>query len=1016
MSDVSLPLCIRLSLAGALIGGVFLAACAKPPKPPEPVAPMALSDLGINATESRPFIQTNKEAAFFYGEAAGPQTTGYQGLNIRGFLFLDDWQWTAQGTALGSDHFTGATIYPDHAERRYAGGLSERITLIDNTDALLVEPQGSGPLRLQPLFNDGRSDTYYDIRTSGSALLLARKNHLTRSSTNDYPIWLAIKAAGADVTVSPQILIAGGLKPSMFSPGALDLPSATPVVFAFADTPEDALALADRVLTDRDALEAARAQRMQQLLNDSHIVTEDARFNAAFAWTRLSMDALVMNQRGKGVFAGLPWFNNYWGRDTFISLPGAFLVTGRFEEARDILTSFSQFQNAQSTDPAYGRVPNFVSLDNVTYNTADATPWFVIQAAAYADHSGDTAFLQELWPVVERAADGALRSLDGEYFLKHGDQETWMDASAGPGREWSPRGNRAVEIQGLWYQQLLATARIADAVGYADKAGTYRAMARTLATAFMERYYDANAGLLVDHLNADGSPDHQLRPNQFLALRAFDLDPGTKRDITRKAAAALVYPYGVASLEQNDDNFHPWHEAPQYYVKDAAYHNGTVWGWLSGPVVSLLAEQGAAEKAYEQIQNLNHLCLERGTVGVLPELLDALPRPGKTEPNLSGAVFQAWSHAEYLRNVYQDFAGVTYVAADHVRLQPRLPQSWGRTQVRFRLGAGAVVATLQRQDPKLDVWLRGEGTLPGSARVSVAAAGVVKDVAVKEGVSVHVVLSADRVEVNEQSRKPDDTYVEPDTSYWSDFAWQQPRLRDNLPALQGGGYPLLDLATIKQTSSTANTVLSVTDPAGDDRGATGTYVYPTGSQFQPGILDGTGLEIREDSGAYYFNLRFKALVQPGWNPQYGFQLTMAALLFDTGVSGQLTVGRNAQYTLPSGQSYQYVIYVGGGLLVEDATGKTLAEYRPQPADVANPLGSADTATVSFRMPKTILPSLPQGTRVTVLVGSQDDHGGGGLGDFRNVGTDAGDWVGGGKTDPAGPNVYDVMSGTIYTGP
>src|SRR6185436_4458070 len=123
------------------------------------------------------------------------------------------------------------------------------------------------------------------------------------------------------------------------------------------------------------------------------------------------------------------------------------------------------------------------------------------------------------------------------------------------------------------------TADMADALGHADLGKTYRARAKAVSDAFLSTYYDDKKGLLIDHINADGSPDQKLRPNQFFALRSFDLDPELERKITRNAAASLVYPYGVATLDQNDDEFHPYHEAPQYYPKDAAYHNGTVWPW-----------------------------------------------------------------------------------------------------------------------------------------------------------------------------------------------------------------------------------------------------------------------------------------------------------------------------------------------------------------------------------------------------------------------------------------------------
>jgi glycogen debranching enzyme len=90
----------------------------------------------------------------------------------------------------------------------------------------------------------------------------------------------------------------------------------------------------------------------------------------------------------------------------------------------------------------------------------------------------------------------------------------------------------------------------------------------------------------------------------------------------------LTYPYGVASLAQTDDNFHPYHEFPPYYPKDAAYHNGTVWTWLQGPVISELGAGGKEETAFVLTQSVIHQILDRGAVGTQSELLDALARPG----------------------------------------------------------------------------------------------------------------------------------------------------------------------------------------------------------------------------------------------------------------------------------------------------------------------------------------------------------------------------------------------------
>ena len=124
------------------------------------------------------------------------------------------------------------------------------------------------------------------------------------------------------------------------------------------------------------------------------------------------------------------------------------------------------------------------------------------------------------------------------------------------------------------------------------------------------------------------------------------------------------------------------------------------------------------------------------------------------------------------------------------------------------------------------------------------------------------------------------------------------------------------------------------------------------------------------------------------------------------------VGHKAYYEMPAGTGFQYAIYIGAGFEVEDVSGHVIAAYAPQAADVIDPLGSVDTKTISFRIPKSVLPSVPEGTTVTVLAGSQEDYGNGSMGDFRAVGPTAAQWVGGGKTVSGDPNVYDFASGTV----
>jgi hypothetical protein len=81
---------------------------------------------------------------------------------------------------------------------------------------------------------------------------------------------------------------------------------------------------------------------------------------------------LVKRGKGKTIVAGYPWFTD-WGRDTFISLRGICLATGRFSEARDIL---HEWANVVSEGMLPNRFPD--QGDEPEYNSVDASLWYIV--------------------------------------------------------------------------------------------------------------------------------------------------------------------------------------------------------------------------------------------------------------------------------------------------------------------------------------------------------------------------------------------------------------------------------------------------------------------------------------------------------------------------------------------------------------------------------------------------------------------------------------------------------------
>jgi len=440
---------------------------------------------------------------------------------------------------------------------------------------------------------------------------------------------------------------------------------------AWGKNAEEALTRALQLAAE-DAIQHHRAAT-SDILSSMDIATGNDEFDKALRWAAFSGWSLVTREYGLGIWAGLPWFRDNWGRDTFIALPGILLVTGHFAEAREIIRTFANRQNTDPTSPDFGRIPNrWRSPDDVIFNTADGTLWFIREVWEYVQYTGDTAFALEMKPFLDRALTADITRSDEHGFLQHGDADTWMDARIRGKEAWSPRGDRAVEIQALFYTALLCGARIAELAGDFGHAAHYREAASKLRSSFLHYFWRPEANRLADRLYSHSEEaDLRVRPNGCIALAASAILPEEQALLPIEIEAVvladcvsrLVYPYGVASLWQEDPLFHGRHDGSPLYHKDAAYHNGTIWGWNAGPVIQELLKFGQISLAQSLAAELARQILHDGAAGTMSENLDAMPGPdGKPVP--SGAYSQAWSVSEFVRTAFQSFLGFMPRLAD----------------------------------------------------------------------------------------------------------------------------------------------------------------------------------------------------------------------------------------------------------------------------------------------------------------------------------------------------------------
>ncbi|MBV8638878.1 MAG: glycogen debranching enzyme family protein [Candidatus Eremiobacteraeota bacterium] len=357
------------------------------------------------------------------------------------------------------------------------------------------------------------------------------------------------------------------------------------------------------------------------------------------------VDRPLNGSPGKTVIAGYHWFGD-WGRDTMIALSGLTLTTGRAEIARTILATFARYIDR-------GMLPNRFPEGGAApeYNTVDAALWFIEALRQYYAATNDQSLLHDVFDDANGIIDWYARGTryhigvdarDGLLYAgEPGVQLTWMDAKLG---DWvvTPRIGKPVEINALWYNALRAMDGFAQLLG--RDPSRYRELASPVRRSFA-RYWNDAAGYLYDVLDGPEGNDATIRPNALfaVALPFRALDAKREAAIVDVAARTLVTPCGVRSLSPNDPAY-TGHYGGSPRDRDAAYHRGTAWLWLTA--IFLRAWRNAGGDAAEALAYLQPFAemIHTYGVGTLAELTD-----GDAPYDQRGAIAQAWSVAEILR-------------------------------------------------------------------------------------------------------------------------------------------------------------------------------------------------------------------------------------------------------------------------------------------------------------------------------------------------------------------------------
>ena len=635
----------------------------------------------------REWLETNGLGGFASGTVAGPNTRRYHGILVAAvdpplgrFSLVASLQETlvrdSNRTELGTNLFRGGQIHPRGFFHLQSFDLAPAPVWRFRT------PQGTLEKTVSMIQGRNLTVVRYELLEGSEADFEVR---LLLSGRDYHAIMRANEAVKLDVRQLPGVL---------YIPLYEGVPSVWVGHQAHTFTPEriwyfefDYPRERDRGLEDREDLISAGVLHYRLrpglgvwlAVGTDAVCAEDAAelFSREIAsratWPLAdSPDALTrqlargtapfMARRSAGlstVIAGYPWFGD-WGRDTFISLPGIALVTGRFQVARRVILAFAEQIHE-------GLVPNrFPDCGGpACYHSVDATLWFLAAVHQYVTYSGDLALLRgglmdSLDSIIDWHERGTRFNIheDEDGLLVGGDegvQLTWMDAKV-EGVVVTPRRGKPVEVSALWYNGLHAMADLSRRLGRTRQAERYEAKAALTRSAFNAKFWNPAAQCLYDVLEEHGA-DARIRPNQILALSLpFPVLCRARRGaILETVRSRLLTPLGLRTLDPADPSYvGRFQGGPSQ--RDRAYHQGTVWPWLLGPFITATMRSSSnpslTRMEMRRLLDGVEAHLSRAGLGSVCELADGDPphRPG-------GCLFQAWSVAEPLRALCEDIQG-----------------------------------------------------------------------------------------------------------------------------------------------------------------------------------------------------------------------------------------------------------------------------------------------------------------------------------------------------------------------
>ncbi|MCY7345289.1 MAG: hypothetical protein LH614_03635 [Pyrinomonadaceae bacterium] len=499
-----------------------------------------------------------------------------------------------------------------------------------------------------------------------------------------------------------------------------------PIVIAGStDGRDKAVAVYKNLLTNALPLYEKNVRYYEDFLDrTTNVKTPDERLNTAFAWAKIGVDKGVATNPflGTGLLAGFrtsgeserPGFAWFFGRDALWTV---FATTseGDFATTKTAIEFLKKYQRED------GKIPHEISQSAAQidwfkgypypWNSADATPLYIIANADYFRASGDLEFLKANWDSIQKAYKFTeATDTDGNDLIEntkfgHG----WVEGGA----LYPP--HEEIYMQGAWIKASKDLAEMAEALG--DKTTAERAQVNAEKTrAAMEKiYWLKDKGFYAyatqlprkEPIKAEPGPNlerRQARLNELQNAKIYDedtvlpavplwwktlSDERAQKQIDHLGSAKIATDWGARIIANDSRLYDP-----------LSYHYGSVWGLFTGWQSVAAYNYGRPHIGYQALM-ANSLLTYSNALGYVTELLSG----DFNAPFGRSSHHQVWSEAMVISPVMRGMLGIEASnAGKTLKFAPQIPANWNELEVRgVRAGASQIDFKLKRGTGKMTI-------------------------------------------------------------------------------------------------------------------------------------------------------------------------------------------------------------------------------------------------------------------------------------------------------------------------